>query len=114
MASILGRTGKPNGAPPGAPFPPGLTDGYFGLLAVTLNLKQSRVPVPCRLLSSITSRDQTAFVAFLAPRPLTKLRLSCGAKNPTKGAFRPGVAIEVRVWLSKVVSPPEQPAKPFP
>jgi hypothetical protein len=73
------------------------TDFYLGLVALNVSLKQSTVPVPWRLLSSMTSRDQVAFVAFLSPRPLRRPRLSCGAKNPTNGACSPGVAIEVGV-----------------
>src|SRR5262249_9401041 len=89
---------RPVPSPPAGP--------YLGLVAVTLSLKQSSVPVPCMLLSSITSSDQGTFVAFLSPSPSRKPRLSCGAKNPTKGACSPGVAIEVGVRLSKMVSPP--------
>src|SRR3954469_4872288 len=52
---------------------------YRGLVDLIVSRKQSSVPVPCMLLSSMTSRDQVAFVAFLSPSPLSRLRLSCGA-----------------------------------
>src|SRR3954454_9997556 len=112
MRSILGGVRKANGAR-GAPRPTVPADRiYRGLVSVIVNLKQSTVPVPCMLLSSMTSSDQTVFVAFLPPSPLRKPRLSSGAKKPTNGACRPGVAIEVGVPLSNVVRPPEQPANP--
>src|SRR5262245_25671365 len=86
----------------------------YGLLVVIVSVKQSTVPVPWVLLSSITSSDQVAFVAFLSPRPFSSPRLSCGANTPTNGAPRDGVAIEIGFWLSNTVSPPVQPGKPFP
>src|SRR5947208_10314503 len=114
MASILGGPRERERDARGRPVPSRGSSRYFGLVALIVNRKQSRVPVPCWLLSSIASSDQVALVAFLSPSPLTRLRLSSGAYDPTNGACRPGVAIDVGVWLSNVVSPPEQPANPLP
>src|SRR3954469_15637216 len=122
MTSILGRAPSSNGSPltwtgrrSGAPSHSSLAAGYFfGLVVVICRYQHSSVPAGCVLSSSSTRSDHLAFVAFLSPSPLSRPRLSFGAKTPAKGACSPVVLMLLGVLLSNVVKIPPQLAGPAP
>ena len=61
----------------------------FGFVCLIFSDQQSSVPVGLVALSSSTSSDQVAFVAFLPPSLSSASRLSSGAKLPANGACEP-------------------------